>query len=134
MATSTSSHSLVKTDSTWPPARTRSAGSSPRATAIHRGFMTIKNSSARSSSDRGLEEVDGLLASVPHHRRLGRFGASHHLAGPQHELAWSDQADGVHLGRRREDAKVGPVAWLQPVAVQAEGAGRVASDYVDERA
>src|SRR5579859_2669866 len=42
MATSTSSHSFVKTDSTRPPASTRSAGASPRATAIHRASMTVK--------------------------------------------------------------------------------------------
>src|SRR5882762_909612 len=43
MATSTSSHSLVKTERTFPPASTRSAGSSPLATAIQCASMTVNN-------------------------------------------------------------------------------------------
>src|SRR6202011_1024539 len=43
MATSTSSHSPVKTESTLPPASTRSAGSSPRATAIQCASMRVKD-------------------------------------------------------------------------------------------
>src|SRR5438132_5575013 len=39
-ATSTSSHSFVNTERTWPPDSTRSAGSSPRATAIQCASMT----------------------------------------------------------------------------------------------
>src|SRR2546422_308324 len=43
MATSTSSHSLVNTERTLPPASTRSAGSSPLATAIQCASMTVNN-------------------------------------------------------------------------------------------
>src|SRR5213082_3569479 len=49
MATSTSSHSFVKTDSTRPPASTRSAGASPRATAIQRASITVKLKSMTSA-------------------------------------------------------------------------------------
>src|SRR5258706_3110502 len=59
MATSTSSHSLVKTDSTLPPVTTRSAGSSPRATAIHRGFIAVKD-----RRQRGAGPALGLEAEV----------------------------------------------------------------------
>src|SRR4029079_8008097 len=41
IATSASSHSRVKTDSTVPPRTTRSAGSSPRATARRRARPRI---------------------------------------------------------------------------------------------
>src|SRR5258705_1536990 len=66
MATSTSSHSLVKTDSTLPPVTTRSAGSSPRATAIHRGFIPVK--------DRRHKGALGLEAELldQRHHDLGR--------------------------------------------------------------
>src|SRR2546427_12244017 len=43
MATSTSSHSLVNTERTLPPASTRSAGSSPLATPIQCAAMTVNN-------------------------------------------------------------------------------------------
>src|SRR5882762_3513779 len=76
--------------------------------------------------DLWLEEVDQLLAPVPDHSRLCGFGARHHLPAAQHELARSDKTDSVHLGRGGEDAKVGLAAWLQPVALEPEGAGRVA--------
>src|SRR5882672_1078427 len=70
MATSTSSHSLVKTDRTLPPVTTRSAGSSPRATAIHRGFIAVKDSSAwrppRSRGSARERRADrALLSNIP---------------------------------------------------------------------
>ena len=71
---------------------------------------------------RRLQEVDRLFAAVPDHRRLRRLGARDDLAAAQHELARRDQPDRVHLGRRGEDAEVGPAARLQPVALEAEGA------------
>src|SRR6266566_4196781 len=56
MATSTSSHSLVNTDSTFPPASTRSAGSSPRATAIQCASMTVKDSASAAGGQRRADE------------------------------------------------------------------------------
>src|SRR6266576_4720827 len=69
----------------------------------------------------GLEEVDLLLAPVPYDGRMRRLRARHHLACTHHQLARRDQADRVHLRRRRKRAQVGPAAHLQPVALEAEG-------------
>src|SRR5713101_948854 len=66
MATSTSSHSLVNTESTFPPASTRSAGSSPRATAIQCASMTVKNTCIRASPIWGDDSLfDPLRLPLP---------------------------------------------------------------------
>ena len=102
---------LGQAERTRPPAKTRSAGSSPRATAIHRGSMPVRivrpsdahsarlapaarlraPDSARLASAMRfgvrLEEVHHLFVPVPDHRRLSGLGARHDLAAAQHELA-----------------------------------------------
>src|ERR1700730_2839835 len=60
MATSTWSHSPVKTESTLPPASTRSAGSSPRATAIQCASMRVKDK-ATAVPALPIAGADGLL-------------------------------------------------------------------------
>ena len=85
IATSVSSHSRVKTDSTLPPRTTRSAGSSPRATARRRergasiGARTVPFAAVEVLTPRTLDEALRLksehpdaLADPGRHRRDGR--------------------------------------------------------------
>src|SRR5487761_420937 len=74
MATSTSSHSLVKTESTRPPTSTSSAGSSPRATAIHFASMTVKIlQPALAKARDGMAGAEGFEPSALGFGVIGRF-------------------------------------------------------------
>src|SRR4051795_9464369 len=68
IATSTSSHSRVNTEKTRPPRTTRSAGSSPRATARRRASMLAPNRTVQAMevlTPRGLDEALRLKAEHP---------------------------------------------------------------------
>src|SRR5438552_10436448 len=69
-ATSTSSHSRVNTERTWPPRRTTSAASSPRATARRRARSCIQEEATTLGAvdvltPRTLEEALRLKSETP---------------------------------------------------------------------
>src|SRR5229473_7656914 len=78
MATSTSSHSLVNTESTLPPASTRSAGSSPRATAIQCASMRVKDSASAAGGQSRAHEDEHEADAHPGREALVQHQDSGH--------------------------------------------------------